>query len=125
MQARRSGDIDPVFDFYTPVIIANNDLIKKDPDTVQAFVDATRKGYEDCIKDPEGTAEVLLKAAPELDTELVNASQAYLADRYQADAASWGDIDQDRWDAFFGWVSDNDLADKIESGAGMTTDFLK
>ena len=118
-------DIDSVFDFYTPVIIANNDLIKSDPDTVQAFVDATRKGYEDCIKDPEGTAEVLVKAAPELDLELVKASQAYLADQYQADADAWGDIDQDRWDAFFGWVSDQGFADKIESGAGMTTQFLK
>ena len=118
-------DIDSVFDFYTPVIIANNDLIKSDPDTVQAFVDATRRGYEDCIKDPEGTADVLVKAAPELDPELVKASQTYLADQYQADAANWGDIDQDRWDAFFGWVSDQGFADKIESGAGMTTDFLK
>ena len=117
-------DIDDVFDFYTPVIIANNDLIKDDPDTVQAFVDATRRGYEDCIKDPESTAKVLLDAAPELDPELVDASQRYLADQYQADASAWGDIDQDRWDAFFGWVSENGLASKIDAGAGMTTQFL-
>ena len=118
-------DIDDVFDFYTPVIIANNDLIKSDPDTVQAFVDATRRGYEDCIKDPEATAKVLLDAAPELDSELVQASQAYLADQYQADAKRWGDIDQKRWDAFFGWVSDQGFADKIAAGAGMTDQFLK
>ena len=118
------ADIDPVFDFYTPVIIANNDLIKSDPDTVKAFMDATRAGYEDCIKDPDGTAEILLKAAPELESELVHASQNYLADQYQADASMWGQMDQQRWDDFFSWVSDQGFASAIEPGAGMTMDFI-
>ena len=118
------ADIDPVFDFYTPVIIANNDLIESDPDTVKAFMDATRAGYEDCIKDPDAAAEVLLKAAPELEPELVHASQEYLADQYQADASVWGQMDQQRWDDFFGWVSGQGFAPAIEPGAGMTTEFI-
>ncbi len=118
------ADIDPVFDFYTPVIIANNDLIEIDPDTVKAFMDATRAGYEDCIKDPDAAAEVLLKAAPELEPELVHASQEYLADQYQADASVWGQMDQQRWDDFFGWVSEQGFAPAIEPGAGMTTEFI-
>ena len=118
------ADIDSVFDYYTPVIIANDDVIKQDADMVQAFVDATRRGYEDCIADPEGAAEILLKAAPELEKELVVASQTYLAEQYQADAEAWGVIDQDRWDAFFEWVGDQGFADAIEPGAGMTDQFL-
>ena len=118
------ADIDPVFDFYTPVIIANNDLIESDPDTVKAFMDATRAGYEDCIKDPDAAAEVLLKAAPELEPELVHASQEYLADQYQADASMWGQMDQKRWDDFFSWVSEQGFAPVIEPGAGMTTEFI-
>ncbi len=117
------ADIDQVFDFYTPVIIANNDLIDSDPDTVQAFLDATRKGYEDCVADPDGVAQVLLDAAPELDEELVVASQEYLADQYQADADTWGAIDQGRWDAFFSWVSDQGFAPTIEAGAGLDLQF--
>lgn len=118
------ADIDPVFDFYTPVIIANNDVIEQDAELVQAFMDATRRGYEECIKDPQGAAEVLLKAAPELEPELVQASQRYLAEQYQADAEAWGVIDQDRWDAFFEWVGEQGFAPAIESGAGMTDQFL-
>ena len=118
------ADIDPVFDFYTPVIIANNNVIKQDAELVQAFVDATRRGYEECIKDPQGAADVLLKAAPELEPELVQASQRYLAEQYQADAEAWGAIDQDRWDAFFEWVGEQGFAPTIESGAGMTDRFL-
>lgn len=119
------ADIDPVFDFYTPVVIANNDLIADDPDTVQAFVDATRRGYEDCIADPDAAAKALLEAAPELDEELVRASQEYLADQYQADATQWGTIDQDRWDAFFAWVSEQGFAPTIEAGAGLNTQFIQ
>ena len=88
-------------------------------------MDATRRGYEDAIKDPESAAEVLLKAAPELDRELVVESQKYLADQYQADAKAWGDIDAKRWNRFFSWVSKNKLASDIPAGAGMTTQFLK
>ena len=117
------ADIDPVFDFYTPVIIANNGVIEDDAEMVQAFMDATRRGYEDCIADPKGTAEVLLRAAPELEEELVVASQTYLAEQYQADVETWGEIDQKRWDAFFEWVSDQGFADPIEPGAGMTDKF--
>lgn len=119
------ADIDPVFDFYTPVLIANDTLIEEDPDTVQAFVDATRRGYEFCIEDPDGAADALLAAAPELDEELVRASQEYLADQYQADAAQWGIIDQDRWDAFFAWVSEQGFAPTIEAGAGLNTQFIQ
>ena len=118
------ADIEPVFDFYTPVIIANNDFIKSDEATVKAFVDATRKGYKDCIEDPDAAAEILLKAAPELESELVHASQNYLADQYQADSEDWGVIDPKRWDAFFEWVSDQGFADPIEAGAGMTDKFF-
>lgn len=118
------ADIEPVFDFYTPAIIANNDFIKSDEATVKAFVDATRKGYKDCIEDPDAAAEILLKAAPELESELVHASQNYLADQYQADAEDWGVIDPKRWDAFFEWVSDQGFADPIEAGAGMTDKFF-
>ncbi len=39
---------------------------------MKAFIDATRAGYEDCIKDPDAAAEILLKAAPELEPELVH-----------------------------------------------------
>jgi len=53
----------------------------------------------------------------------VVASQTYLAKQYQADAETWGEIDQKRWDAFYEWVSDQGFADPIEPGAGMTDKF--
>ncbi|MCR5507600.1 MAG: ABC transporter substrate-binding protein [Lachnospiraceae bacterium] len=117
-------DIDPVFDFYTPVIIANSNLIKEDPDTVRAFLDATRKGYEYAINDPDKAADILCEKVPELDSELVHKSQQWISPQYKADADEWGKIDGRRWDAFFKWLSDNGLNDEIPEGYGYTNEFL-
>ena len=46
------ADMDPVFDFYTPVIIANNDFLENEPDTAKAFVKAVGRGYEYAAREP-------------------------------------------------------------------------
>ena len=118
--------MDPVFDFYTPVLAANNDFCKENPDTVAAFVRAAKKGYEYAIENPDEAADILLEEVPELDSALVKKSQTYLAGQYQADASSWGIIDADRWAAYFQWLNDNDLVtNKLDVNAGWTMDYLE
>lgn len=113
------------FDFYSPVIIANTDYIENNPDEAKAFLNAVRRGYEYAAENPKEAADILLKAVPELDSELVHASQEYLSGQYIADAEGWGIIDQARWDAFYKWVNDNGLVEKeIEAGMGFTNDYL-
>ena len=119
------ADIDPVFDYYTPVIIANNKFLKENPETAKAFLKALSKGYEFAIENPEEAADILCKAAPELDKELVLASQKYLADRYQAEAKCWGYIDADRWNNFYKWINDNKLVEgEIPLNTAFTNDYL-
>jgi len=95
------ADINPVFDYYTPVVIAGNEFLKQDPETARAFLSALSQGYEDAVNDPEEAGKILLKAAPELDEELVMASQKYLADQYKADVDVWGYMDPERWNRFY------------------------
>lgn len=119
------ADIDPVFDYYTPVIIAGNKFLEENPDTAKAFMEAVSKGYEFAIENPEEAAEILCEAAPELDKELVVASQKYLAEEYQSDAAYWGQIDADRWNNFYKWVNDNKLVEEeVPLNTGFTNDYL-
>lgn len=119
-------DINPVFDYYTPVIVANNDFLKEEPDTAKAFLSAVKKGYEDAIADPKAAADILCKAAPELDKELVLASQEWLADQYKAEVEQWGYIDPARWDAFYQWLGENKLIEQeIPSGFGFSNDYLE
>lgn len=119
------ADIDPVFDYYTPVIISGNKFLEENPDTAKAFMSALSKGYQYAIEHPEEAADILCKAAPELDKELVLASQKYLKDQYQADAQYWGQIDADRWNNFYKWVNDNKLVEnEIPLNVGFSNDYL-
>ena len=118
-------DINPAFDYYTPVIIGNNEFLEKEPETAKKFLSAVKKGYEDAIEDPDGAAEILCEAAPELDQELVKASQEDLKDQYIADADRWGYIDPDRWNLFYNWLNENGLTEnEIPENTGFSNEYL-
>lgn len=118
-------DLNPVFDYYTPVVIANNDFLKQNPETAKKFLSALKKGYEYAISNPEVATNILCSAAPELDKTLVLESQKYLAQQYKAEVSRWGYIDPARWNAFYNWLNDNNLvASKLPENTGFTNDYL-
>ncbi len=121
------ADINPVFDYYTPIIIGNNAWLEENPEAAKAFVDALSKGYTYAVENPKDAADILMDAAPELklNSELVYASQEYLASEYIADASKWGEFDPERWAAFYNWLNENNLIeDKIDPYFGFTNDYL-
>ncbi len=118
--------IDDVFDYYTPVIAANDDFAKENPDQVKAFLRAVKKGYEFCVENPSDAADILCDAVPELDSDLVHASQDYLATQYIADASSWGVIDGDRWAKFYQWLNDQGLVqNQLDVNKGYDLSYLE
>ena len=121
------ADFDPVLDFYTPIIVSNNDWLANNPETAKAFLAALSRGYEYAAENPKEAADILMEAAPELksNTELVYRSQEYLAGEYIADAARWGEIDPDRWGGYFTWLNDNGLMETpLDPGMGFTNEYL-
>jgi len=118
------GAINPELDFYTPVIVINNTWAAANPDTAKRFMKALSRGYTFAIENPAAAAEILLKYAPELDSELVKRSQAWLAARYQGDAPRWGEIDPTRWSAFYRWMYSHELLDRELDKEGFTNEYL-
>lgn len=119
------GKLDPAFDYYTPVIIANDRFLAEHPETTKKFLAATAKGYEFAIAHPERAADILLEAAPELDEAMVRASQQWMCDQYKAEEERWGYIDSARWDRFYQWLTENGLSEApIAPGTGFTNDYL-
>ncbi|MCI5640731.1 MAG: ABC transporter substrate-binding protein [Lachnospiraceae bacterium] len=119
-------EMDETFDYYSPVIIGNNDYLSKNPDTAKAFLSAVKKGYEDAEKNPEEAAKILCDAVPELDENLVQDSQKYLSEQYIADAEQFGVIDADRWNRFYNWLNGNKLVDnRIPENTGFTNEYLQ
>lgn len=119
-------DMDETFDYYSPVIIGNNQYLSENPDTAKAFLRAVKKGYEEAAGDSEEAAEILCKNVPELDEQLVKDSQEYLSGQYIADADSFGIIDATRWNRFYNWLNENNLvANEIPENTGFTNEYLE
>lgn len=118
------ADASPVLDFYTPVIVANNDFLASNPEEAKAFMAATAKGYEFAAENPEEAAAILVKQVPELSLDLVEKSQVFLAGQYKAEKASWGTIDEARWSAFYDWMYEQELIPSELGNKGFTNEFL-
>lgn len=118
-------DINPTFDYYTPVIITNDTMIKEKSDTVKKFLEATKRGYEYAAQNSSDAADILLKYAPETDKALAKASQEYLSASYIDNDVPWGYIDIDRWKTFYRWLNENNLLQNpIDEGAGLNNEFI-
>jgi len=112
-------------DFYTPVIIINENMEKENPELLQKFLKATTKGYEFAIQNPEEAAEILLNEVPELNKELVVASQKYLSKEYKADAPQWGIMEESRWKNYADWMFEQKLISKnIIPAEAFTNEYL-
>lgn len=119
------ADYGTELDFYSPVIIANNDFLKEKPELAKKFLEAVKQGYEFSIDNPEEAAEILVAAVPELDITLIKESQEWLASQYKAEVGQWGYIDPARWDGFYTWLHQNSLIEQeISLGTGFSNDYL-
>ena len=121
------ADIDPVFDYYTPVIIGSDSFLAEQPEAAKAFVEAMAKGYTYAAEHPQEAADILMEAVPELkdSKDLIYASQEYLSAAYIADAERWGVMDPARWEAFYSWLNEYGLVEgALDPAAGFTNDFL-
>lgn len=112
-------------DYYTPVITTNEMMIDENPETVEKFLAAVAKGYNYTIDNPEEAADILIEAVPDLDPELVKASQAWLSPKYQDDAAKWGVQDVAVWENYSNWMYENDLLEtELNATDAFTNEFL-
>ncbi|ABU56791.1 ABC transporter substrate-binding protein [Roseiflexus castenholzii] len=119
------NDLRCIPDYYTPVLITSEQMIAEKPDLVRRFLAATSAGYRFAIEKPDEAADLLLKAAPELDATLVKRSQQYLASQYQAEAPRWGEQKLDVWRDYAQWMTDHGLiARMIEPEKAFTNEFL-
>lgn len=122
-------DIDPVFDYYTPILIGNNAYMEQNPESTKALLAALKKGYEYAIANPEEAAQILVDGdttgSLKDSLQLVTESQKWISEQYKAEVEQWGYIDPARWDAFYQWLWDNQLIEKeLPAGTGFTNEYL-
>lgn len=114
-------------DFYSPIIIANNDYLAENPEEASAVIQAIKKGYQYAMEHPEEAAEILIAHAPELESQkdMVLASQEWISTKYADDIEAWGYIDEERWNKFYAWLYNNELVEiDLTQGNYFTNEFL-
>jgi len=116
---------DCIPDYYTPVVITSEDTIANRPEVVRALMKALSRGYDFAAENPGQAAELLLAAVPELDTELVKASQDWLSQYYQAEAPRWGEQKESVWQDYVDWMVENGiLSAPISARDAFTNEYL-
>ena len=115
------------FDYYSPVIIANNDYLKDNKEEARKVIQAIKKGYQYAMEHPEEAADILIKNAPELQEkrDFVIESQKYLSKEYASDKEKWGQFDAARWNAFYKWDKENGILKEDLTDKGFTNEFVK
>jgi ABC-type nitrate/sulfonate/bicarbonate transport system substrate-binding protein len=118
-------DYSKQLDYYTPLLLTNEKMIKDKPELVRAFVEGAAEGYQYAIDNPDAAAEVLIKAVPEVNADLVRASQKWLSPKYKDDAPQWGMQKKEVWSGYGEWLTQNGLLKKdLDYDAMFTTEFL-
>lgn len=118
-------DYSKKLDYYTPVLVTNETLIAENPELVKKFVKAVSKGYQYAAEHSEEAADVLVKAVPELNKDLVVASQKWLSPRYIDDAPRWGEQKLEVWENYSGWMAEHGLLEgKFNANDAFTNEFL-
>lgn len=118
-------NLNPILDYYTPVIITNEQHINSQKDLVRKFMRAVSKGYQFAIANPDKSADILIKNAPELNKDLVKKSQVWLSKEYQAKSPVWGIQKKEVWKGYADWLFEHGLMEKnIDTQKAFTNEFL-
>ena len=118
-------DIDPTFDYYTPVLVAEESWLVENSDIAERFLAAVSKGYQFADSNPDEAADILLAASPESSEDLIRAGQQWMAGKYQDDAPYWGYQSEDTWQDFADWLYERGLIEnQFDGAAAFTNQYL-
>lgn len=102
--------------FYEVCILANNDLIENEPDTLRAFLRASKKGFNDFKADPDGTLQILLDNQNAenfpLTPSVEKKSAETLLPRMEQEGKPFLSQTEECWQENIDWMLDQKLIDR-------------
>lgn len=111
-------------DFGVPTVglslIASNDAIENNTETIRKFIAASLKGWDDARKDPDGAVAIFQQYIPNVDTDLARGGlDAALASLFTESSATISDVSSEEWE-----VSVQLLRDYMELDDSFPADTL-
>ncbi|WP_270334340.1 hypothetical protein [Ligilactobacillus acidipiscis] len=115
------------FDYYTPVIAANQTFLEKMENSQEVSYGQPKRGYEFARLFPEESEQYLMRHVPDrrLQEKLVLVFQKEMSKHYYVSAElPFGCIDQNRWCSFYDWLNKQNLGEIIPNNLGFTSKYL-
>ena len=114
-------------DFYELVVVASENKIRNDPELVERFIRAIKRGYVEAAKDPASAVEILLKQVPEADPAIDRPGSALLAPLWVEEGIpSFGWQTTKKWSAMTKWMQSNDfLTSDLRVADAFTNRFIE
>lgn len=94
------------------VVFSTEERIGEKPGVMRAFVDATIRGYEDTLEDPQASLEDLLAENPSLKRDVQSAQLDAFVPLFQGEADSYGVFEENNINDFGEWLVTVGLLDE-------------
>ena len=114
---------------YEFVFIANDKMIDEDPETLEAFLRASKKGYEDMKADPDAALKVLLDNQNAenfpLDENVERQSIATCLPAMASEGSPVFSMKPEVWEESINWLYDLGIVkEKVDVSEVMTTELI-
>ncbi len=116
---------------YAAMVLARNELIEAEPDIVQAFVDATIRGWADYLYGDPAPADALIRAQnPDITHDILAQARDQMRRRGlvvsgDAENLGIGAMRTERWQSFFDLMSQNGVyTSDLDWQSAFTLDFV-
>jgi putative hydroxymethylpyrimidine transport system substrate-binding protein len=97
------------------VLVASEETVENDPETIRLFLDALERGTRDAVADPDAATETILAEGKGLEPELtaaeIDATLPLLAPR--GGRGSYGEMDAREWERFAQFLADEGLIETL------------
>ncbi|MBF7073020.1 ABC transporter substrate-binding protein [Glaciecola sp. MH2013] len=94
---------------YSPVIAANEAMLKTKKSEYKAFIQATQKAYLYACENPESAAKMFRQYVPSTDSEIDLLAALKMSIDAFTDQGRWGYIDQTKVSIFLDWLHERKL----------------
>jgi putative hydroxymethylpyrimidine transport system substrate-binding protein len=112
-------------DFYESVLIASDDLIRKNPNIIRRFLRAADRGWKFVIRDPEAALNILLRKNKDLRPELARQAIQLLIPLVRNGVPKIGWQTEAKWRELRDYMLDSKLVRKsVPVKSLFTTSFL-
>jgi putative hydroxymethylpyrimidine transport system substrate-binding protein len=106
------------------VFVANRNILEEDPQKFRLFLAALQRGTEAAVENPGAATKAITEANPDLEPKLAAAEVKATLPLLGARTASqpYGYMDPKEWEAFAGWMRDNDLIGSLPQASELLDD---